>query len=190
MTMARVVSSWSLLLAAALIAGVLGVGINGAVDHEKELQQALSRARQWQEIVQHSDTAFIVCDVDGKIVQWSEGATVLFGWRETEAVGADLSILIPPGRYAIHEDGFRKTETRDKLENGEVLQVVGYMIDRCGNVLEVHVRVVAVVNGRTLYVAQVVFADKVTEVPPMAPLDVEEVPPPAIPAARDDSHAQ
>ena len=48
-------------------------------------------------------------DGDGKIVAWSEAASSIFGWSETEAVGVSLSaLIIKPEERETHEAGLKR----------------------------------------------------------------------------------
>ncbi|HLI83815.1 MAG TPA: PAS domain S-box protein [Bryobacteraceae bacterium] len=42
------------------------------------------------------DYAMVTLDSSGKIVQWSEGAEKIFGWREAEVIGRTFDVLFTP----------------------------------------------------------------------------------------------
>ena len=74
----------------------------------------LSSAQRFQLLAeQASDSALIVADTDGLILDWSPGAARLFGWSAVEAQGQPLAILFgdqewtgEPGlRRLLHKDG-------------------------------------------------------------------------------------
>lgn len=56
--------------------------------------------------------AIISCDENGIINGWRQGATELFGYTEAEALGASVSIIIPPERRAQHEAGMKRWRSR------------------------------------------------------------------------------
>ncbi len=55
-----------------------------------------------------SADALIDCDESGNITDWSDGAENLFGFTQAEAVGRKVSIIIPPGYHAAHNEGFEQ----------------------------------------------------------------------------------
>lgn len=46
-------------------------------------------------IVRDSNDAFTLCDVDGKITAWNNGAQKMYGWSEQQALGMNLLDLVP-----------------------------------------------------------------------------------------------
>lgn len=58
-----------------------------------------------QSLVDSAD-ALIECDDSGAITDWSQGAELLFGFSEAEALGRKVSIICPPDRIAAHDRGF------------------------------------------------------------------------------------
>ena len=53
-----------------------------------------------------SADALIDCDDHGVITQWSEGAERLFGFGSSEAVGQNITLIVPPEHVAAHTRGF------------------------------------------------------------------------------------
>ena len=47
-------------------------------------------------VIETSSDAIILSDRDQRIVTWSTGAERMFGWTGAEAVGRELSIIVPP----------------------------------------------------------------------------------------------
>ncbi|HEY7390918.1 MAG TPA: PAS domain S-box protein [Bryobacteraceae bacterium] len=60
----------------------------GAETQFPEPEEVLRQALQ--------DYAVITLDVDGKILQWSEGAEKVFGWQESEVAGRSFDLLFSP----------------------------------------------------------------------------------------------
>lgn len=69
--------------------------------------------------------ALVVADAGNVIRHWNAGATRLFGYCETEAVGSSLDIIIPQQLRARHLAGFEKTMAtgETKYAAGELLAV-------------------------------------------------------------------
>ena len=80
-----------------------------------------------------NQTAFLVMDRDGMVVDWSPGAEAIFGWSKGEAIGTRLSKLIIPERFrAVHDAGLRRFATTGQggAFIGRTLEIVA--IDREG----------------------------------------------------------
>lgn len=53
-------------------------------------------------------TAVITADSRMKIVKWNSGAVLLFGYLETEVLGADADILVPGNMKQQHHDAYER----------------------------------------------------------------------------------
>jgi PAS domain S-box-containing protein len=69
--------------------------------------------------------AIIYADADGVIRLWNRGATRIFGFTETEALGRSLDIIIPEGLRERHWHGYRTTMRtgQSRYGDGEILSV-------------------------------------------------------------------
>ncbi len=68
--------------------------------------------------------AVVVCDKDGLITLWNPGAERMFGFSETEALGASLDIIIPERMRKRHWDGYHHTMATGITKYGsDVLRV-------------------------------------------------------------------
>lgn len=56
--------------------------------------------------LQSGVVAYVQCDSDGLITEWSEGAEELLGWKADEAVGRSVEILIPNSSKTQHREAF------------------------------------------------------------------------------------
>jgi PAS domain S-box-containing protein len=69
--------------------------------------------------------AIVYADAEGVIRRWNRGATRIFGFAETEALGRSLDIIIPENLRERHWQGYRATmrtgETR--YGDGQILSV-------------------------------------------------------------------
>ena len=84
-------------------------------------QQAL------QAILQASSDAIVATDRAGIITFWNPGATRIFGFASSEAVGQSLDIIIPENLRKRHWDGFHQTMATgtSRYGDGELLSVPG-----------------------------------------------------------------
>jgi PAS domain S-box-containing protein len=85
---------------------------NGA---RKPDSDAEARARL-AAIVDSSDDAIISKSLDGTILTWNRGAERLYGYSAQEAVGRDISILMPTDRYEEYQ------RLREIMKRGERLE--------------------------------------------------------------------
>jgi len=76
-------------------------------------------------ILQSSSEAIMASDVDGKILFWNPGATRIFGFDATEALGQSLDLIIPEKLRARHWQGYRHVmETgQSRYSEGDLLSV-------------------------------------------------------------------
>jgi PAS domain S-box-containing protein len=73
---------------------------------ERRLRRSEERLRL---IVDGAHDAFVVVDMDGRIIDWNAEAERIFGWSREEAVGAQLTGTILPPRYRrAHERAMRR----------------------------------------------------------------------------------
>ncbi|HTP12886.1 MAG TPA: PAS domain S-box protein [Bacteroidota bacterium] len=78
--------------------------------HAHEVQNRLAS------IVENASDAIVAKNLDGTITAWNAGAEKLFGYRAAEALGKNISILIPPDRAEEETDIIRR------IRNGEVIE--------------------------------------------------------------------
>lgn len=60
-------------------------------------------------LVAQAPDAVIYADVAGTILLWNRGAERIFGFSESEALGASLDIIIPANLRQRHWDGYANT---------------------------------------------------------------------------------
>ena len=65
-------------------------------------------------LVESMPDAVIYADANGTIIWWNHGATIMFGYTRTEALGQTLDLIIPENLRARHWEGYRRT-----METGE-----------------------------------------------------------------------
>ncbi len=69
-------------------------------------------------VVREARDAVIFADRDGIIRFWNAGAQRIFGFKEAEATGRSLDIIIPEDLRARHWSGFKETMRTGKTRYG------------------------------------------------------------------------
>ena len=73
-------------------------------------------------ILEQAQDAIIFADREGVIRLWNRGAEIIFGWGAAEAMGRNLSLIIPEKFRHAHEEGFRHAvHTGQIRHDGRVL---------------------------------------------------------------------
>ncbi len=76
-------------------------------------------------LVANMPDAIVHADAQGIIQVWNQGATRIFGFPESEALGQSLDIIIPTSLRTRHWDGYRATMQtgQTRYGNGDLLSV-------------------------------------------------------------------
>ena len=100
------------------LAGVVLVFRDSSESRRAEKTQATLAA-----IVASSDDAIVSKDLNGRIMTWNLGAERLFGYREDEAVGQPITMIIPADR--IHEEAeiLRRIRNGDRVDHYETVRM-------------------------------------------------------------------
>jgi PAS domain S-box-containing protein len=84
-------------------------GIIRDITERKRAEEALQRAEEaLRKLVETAPDAIVVIDVDGKIVSWNPGARDIFGYDEEEAIGGNVTMLMPERYKQDHEAGLKR----------------------------------------------------------------------------------
>jgi PAS domain S-box-containing protein len=78
-----------------------------------------------ERLVSGMSDAIIYADAEGMIRVWNRGATRIFGFAESEAVGRSLDIIIPENLRERHWQGYRATMRtgQSRYGDGQILSV-------------------------------------------------------------------
>jgi len=139
---ARLQFAWWLLILVAILIAAVGGQLNRAINSDAKVASALKEAKQWRQVIEDSDTAFIVFDNNHEIIQWNRGAQLLLGWSESEAVGAKIQLIIPTERY---EQGVW-SEQNLKQAIHKTIEIDGYVQNKNGKLLNANIRLIAVIS--------------------------------------------
>jgi PAS domain S-box-containing protein len=74
-------------------------------------------------IVDHSEDAIISKDLDGVILTWNAGAERLYGYRAEEAIGQQITLIIPPDRRHESEKFLAQVRAGQRIEHYETVRV-------------------------------------------------------------------
>ena len=83
-------------------------------------------------VVKESNDAYVIQDLEGKILAWNRGAERLYGWSEADALGQNFRLLVPESRQEEYEHCLKRfregesveaSETRRKTVDGREMEV-------------------------------------------------------------------
>ncbi|MGF6575000.1 PAS domain S-box-containing protein [Paraburkholderia sp. GAS333] len=81
------------------------------------------RARRLAAVVQDSNDAVTVFDLNGHLRAWNRAASTMYGYSETEALQMSVSDLVPRGARQDHLDFIRQAEQNQALHSYETQRV-------------------------------------------------------------------
>ncbi|HZG84855.1 PAS domain S-box protein [Paenibacillus sp.] len=98
---------------------------------EHELLLAKKAAQQAkQAIVESVSDAIILANQSTKIIAWNKGAEALFGYKEQEAIGQDLEIIVPEHLKETYRRGLKRLrDTGQSMAIGRMVELSGLRKD-------------------------------------------------------------
>ena len=124
-------------------------------------KQLVDRQAEVNAIFQNAPDAVVVLDRQGKIVKWNPESTRLFGWKEHEVLGGELSsFIIPEELRETHRNGLARYVHPENSEMpGKTIDVWG--IKRDGTPVDVAIRISPFeLEGKTFFIG---FIRDITE---------------------------
>lgn len=86
--------------------------------------------RKFQSIIESAMDAIIVSDKDGLIIQWNQGAELIFGYPKEEVIGLNIDMVIPERYKEVHRKGMQRYhETRIPRVIGKTVELAGQRKD-------------------------------------------------------------
>ncbi len=80
--------------------------------------------------IEYAPSTIVTSDIDGKIVAWTGSGNVMFGWRESEILGMNVNIIVPPEFREAHDKGMQRVkDTGQTRLMGKTLLLTGYKKD-------------------------------------------------------------
>jgi methyl-accepting chemotaxis protein len=108
------------------IAGTVGA-LKQEIAERERIQEALKESEaRFRSVVQSASEAIIIADARASIVSWNTGAENVFGYREEEALGQPITLVIPARTQATHREAMKRFD-----QTGEC-DAYGQVIERTG----------------------------------------------------------
>jgi two-component system, cell cycle sensor histidine kinase and response regulator CckA len=124
-------------------------------EREKLQRELWSRGMRLQNFLENATEAILATDLQGRILEWNQGAVALFGYQRDEIINENIEILVPEERHTelntlrqrllnggtvrdyiterLHKDGHRLTVAVSRSliygENGEIVGSSSIMRD-------------------------------------------------------------
>jgi PAS domain S-box-containing protein len=123
----------------------------------------MDRAKLAEAILQSSGDAIVATDSEGLITAWSVGATRIFGFDETTALGQSLDLIIPENQRARHWAGYREVMKtgKSRYADGATLAVPALRAD--GSRISIEFTIVPLKDGNGAMTGMVSILRDVTE---------------------------
>jgi diguanylate cyclase (GGDEF)-like protein/PAS domain S-box-containing protein len=98
-------------LALSLLLAVLAVTLANTRSRARKLAENMTRSLQESEkrfhtLIESANEAILICDADGLITYWNDGAARLFGYNRDEIIGQAVANLVPERLRQTHAEGF------------------------------------------------------------------------------------
>ncbi|MBF0559927.1 MAG: PAS domain S-box protein [Nitrospirae bacterium] len=109
----------------------LNIRLKNQLDENQVAAKALADSEtRLRSIVQTAQDAIISISRDNEIVLWNKGAEQIFGYTSDEALGNDISIIMPPRHIQPHKQAVEQFFATGRLKyNGKVLELSGLRKD-------------------------------------------------------------
>ena len=132
-------------------------GINMLLDitDRKQAERAISRLAA---IVESSEDAIIVKDLNGVIQSWNDSATEVFGYTAKEAIGQPILMLIPPERQHEESQILRRIKAGERVEHFETVRV-----RKDGRLLDISLTISPIKDGQGRIIGASKIARDITE---------------------------
>ena len=99
------------------------VGWVASISDVSDRKNAEKALRQFAAIVESTDDAIIGMDLSGVITSWNNAAVALYGYSVEEAIGRNVSILIPPEHFQDEHQILAKIRSGERIIHYETLRM-------------------------------------------------------------------
>ncbi|MDD4333110.1 MAG: PAS domain S-box protein [Patescibacteria group bacterium] len=119
-----------------------------------EIKKAQEEINKLADIVKSSNDAIISEKFDGTIVSWNVGAERLYGYTAEEAIGKNLSLIIPTG----YDD--KTKEILEKVKSGKIVEdYETFRKNKKGEILNVSLSASPIKDGNKIIAASAIARD-------------------------------
>lgn len=133
--------------------GTIGIFIN--LTKIKELGKQEKIAKQ---IMQNSEEAFVILGKDRKIQLWNTGARKIFGFKEEEALGEIVDLLIPKEERILNRSLIKEVEDKGYIKNVETRRQ-----RKDGELIDVSISVSKVIDDNKKFIGYLVIYRDITQ---------------------------
>jgi len=95
------------------------VGTHADITQDKELQLKYTHQAQ---IIEQTHDSVISTDLEGNIINWNAGSSVLFGYRTEEVLGRSITVLYPKEDLGSFHDLLNKVKKQESF-SGDILLI-------------------------------------------------------------------
>jgi len=128
---------------------------NRDISESKRAQEAQGRLAA---IVESSEDAIIAKDLDGIIINWNKAAERIFGYAAEEAIGRQITLIVPPDRLDEEADILASLRRGERIDHFETVRK-----RRDGTLLEISVTISPVKDAQGHVIGASKVARDITE---------------------------
>lgn len=136
--------------------------IRGLAVDISEMKQAKSKADKLDHtlaaIVESSEDAIIGKKIDGTITSWNKGAENMYGYMSGEALGKNISLIVPDRKMEELESIMKKVGNGENVNQLETVRVT-----KSGNEISISLNVSSILNDEGSIIGASAIARDITE---------------------------
>ncbi len=87
-----------------------------------EIKRAVEAQSRLAAIVESSDDAIVSKNLDGTITSWNRAAEQVFGYAATEAIGRNITLIVPPDRLEEEADILARLQRGERVDHFETVR--------------------------------------------------------------------
>lgn len=130
-----------------------------AIEHDITERKKLEDAQAMlSALVEFSGEAIIGKNLDGTIQGWNRAAEALYGYTETEAIGANITMLFPKERKDEFKNIIHKIAKAEHIKDFET-----YRVHKDGHVIPVSITIAPIINAQGRVIGASTTARDITQ---------------------------